>query len=140
MFHSKCFLLVIDDFLVSNLVFFLFTAPQSVLSVGWTTPIVLEDAQCYGKEEIDCMKSVVQQLPNSQATLVTYAVRAKLMISTDLDYFERNLLTSPNSTLTVWTSIADELNDTDLLYLKTLRTKYGSSRVFYDLPCDHLSF
>uniref|UniRef100_A0A915JBX6 Menorin-like domain-containing protein n=1 Tax=Romanomermis culicivorax TaxID=13658 RepID=A0A915JBX6_ROMCU len=103
-------------------------APGTVLSLGWTTPLFVDDEDemhtcSYGVNEIRRMKKLVQDLPSN--TLLSFAVRAKLLSRTDLDLFERELMgLSQSYSLTVWTSIVDELSKTDITILSYLPRKF----------------
>jgi len=111
----------------------------NVISLGWTTPPLLPDEVTvgYGQVELDAMQSLIEKLP-SQA-LITYAVRAKLIFATNMEDFGEKLMNADRFSLSVWTSVLDELESSDLQALVNLRSRFGKHRVFFDLPSKEMA-
>lgn len=128
-----------------------YAASGHVMSLGWTTPLFLPDDQklFYDQMAIFNMKELVGRLPNH--SIVTYAVRAKLIASTDSELFKAALMvdddtannlsnnSSSRFSITVWTSVLDELDQHDYNALSDLRTVLGRERVFFDLPSEDMT-
>lgn len=114
-------------------------SPNSLLSLGWTTPATLTENEKfrggYGSNEINSMISLLEDI--TEQTSVTFPVRAAL-ITGNINDLIHLLSKSVLYSLTVWTSKSDKLEQRDFAALVEIRRAIGKDRVFYDLSLGEL--
>ncbi|XP_023232018.1 uncharacterized protein LOC111631914 [Centruroides sculpturatus] len=102
--------------------------PAATLSVGWTTKFSFDGQGSYTwlhiKEMLDALHCAKIKQP------VTFPIRA-IFVQHSIDQLVWLLGAFPNSTLTVWSSVIDNVSISSLL---KLRSRLPFSYVYYDLP------
>ncbi|XP_066146608.1 protein FAM151B isoform X2 [Euwallacea fornicatus] len=102
--------------------------PNSILSIGWTTQYNDSNTGGYKSSQISDMVDVIKNNKISQN--ITFPVRAGLAAQS-IDLLVNLTEQVPNSTLTIWSSLEDNV-DTEKLRL--LIKKNGLNKTFIDVP------
>lgn len=102
---------------------------QSILSIGWTTRYgLLFPPSSYTDEQLENMLNIIKN--NHVTQSITFPVRAG--IAAESLYGMKTILEStPNSTLTIWSSEGDRVNVENL---RQLIREIGLNKVYVDVP------